>query len=382
MFTSKLPDVGTTIFSVMTALANDHGAINLAQGFPDYAAAPDLIDLVRQAMVDGHNQYAPMPGVPALRQAVAEKYARLHGVQLDADAHITITPGATAALFTAIATAVRPYDEVIVFEPAYDSYAPAILANGGVVRRVALQPPDYRPDWNDVRDLVSPRTAMIIVNTPHNPTGTMWEAKDIQNLSDIVQDTRIVVLSDEVYESITFDERRHHTVIGAPSLRDRCYVVTSFGKTFHTTGWKIGCCVASDHLMHEYRKVHQFLSFSVHTPTQVALAAYMRDASTYLGLSSFFQAKRDRFRAALHGSRWALRPCHGSYFQLLDYSSFSDETDVDLAKRLTIEHGVASIPLSPFIAEPQRAAHDRVLRFCVAKADATLDAAAERLRQI
>lgn len=382
MFTSKLPDVGTTIFSVMTALANEHGAINLAQGFPDYAAAPDLIDLVRRAMVDGHNQYAPMPGVPALRHAVAEKYQRLHGIRLDADHHITITPGATSALFTAIATVVHPYDEVIVFEPAYDSYAPAILANGGVVRRVALQPPDYRPDWNAVRDLVSPRTAMIIVNTPHNPTGTMWEAEDLQTLSDIVMDTRIVVLSDEVYESITFDGRAHHTVIGTPALRDRCYVVTSFGKTFHTTGWKVGCCVAGDHLMREYRKVHQFLSFSVHTPTQVALAAYMQDANTYLGLPTFFQAKRDRFRAALQGSRWEVRPCHGSYFQLLGYAAISDESDVDLAKRLTMEHGVASIPLSPFIAEPQRGAQDRVLRFCVAKNDATLDAAAERLCQI
>lgn len=382
MFTSKLPTVETTIFSVMTALANEHGAINLAQGFPDYAAAPDLIDLVRQAMVDGHNQYAPMPGLPALRVAVAEKYRRLHGVDVDPDSELTITPGATAALFTAIATVVRPTDEVIIFEPAYDSYSPAVMANGGVVRRVALRPPSYRPDWNAVRDLVSPRTAMIIVNTPHNPTGTMWEDADLHTLADIVGDTRIVVVSDEVYESITFDGRRHRTVLDVPSLRERSYVVTSFGKTFHTTGWKIGCCASGTRLMQEFRMVHQFLSFSVHTPSQVALAAYMQDPNSYLGLSDFFAAKRDRFRAALVGSRWTVRPCHGSYFQLLGYEQITGEGDVDLARRLTAELGVASIPLSPFIADAQSAAHDRALRFCFAKMDATIDAAVQRLAAV
>ncbi|MBU3740730.1 MAG: aminotransferase class I/II-fold pyridoxal phosphate-dependent enzyme [Candidatus Kapabacteria bacterium] len=378
MLRSKLPNEGTTIFSVMTALALEHDAINLAQGFPDYAAAPDLIDLVRHAMVSGHNQYAPMAGLPALRRAIAQKYAVAHDIRLDADTEITISPGATAALYTAIAAVVQPGDEVIIFDPAYDSYAPAITVNGGIVRRALLRAPEYQPDWDEVRSLVSDRTTMIIVNTPHNPTGTMWGDDDLDALAQIVGDGPIVVLSDEVYELITFDGRRHRSVLDVPALRDRSFVVTSFGKTFHTTGWKIGCCVASPLLTQEFRKVHQFLSFSVHTPSQVALATYMSDPAVYLGLSTFFTAKRDRFRAALEGTPWTVRPCEGTYFQLLGYEAISDEDDVAFARRLTIDHGVAAIPISPFIGG-SRGSTDRVVRFCFAKEDATLDAAAERL---
>ena len=381
MLRSKLPNEGTTIFSVMTALAQQHDAINLAQGFPDYAAAPDLIDLVRHAMVSGHNQYAPMAGIPALRRAIAQKYAVAHDVHIDADTEITVTPGATAALYTAIASVVHHGDEVIIFDPAYDSYAPAIAVQGGVVRRAQLRAPEYRPDWDEVRSLLSDRTVMIIVNSPHNPTGTMWGDDDLDALAETISDRSVVVLSDEVYELITFDGRRHRSVLDVPALRDRSFVVTSFGKTFHTTGWKIGCCVAAPLLTNEFRKVHQFLSFSVHTPSQVALAAYMRDPTRYLKLSTFFTAKRDRFRAALEGTRWSVRACEGTYFQLLGYEDISNEDDLTFARRLTIDHGVAAIPISPFIGNARGTA-DRVVRFCFAKEDSTLDAAAERLADV
>ena len=378
MLTSKLPNEGTTIFSVMTALALEHGAINLAQGFPDYAAAPDLIDLVRQAMVDGHNQYAPMAGLPALRQAIATKYAVAQGVSVDPDTEITIAPGATAALYTAIAATVRQGDEVIIFDPAYDSYAPAVTLNGGIVRRTVLRPPTYRPDWDDVRRLVSNRTVMIIVNTPHNPTGVMWRDEDLAELTSIVEGTSIVVLSDEVYELITFDGNIHRSALSIPELRERAFVVTSFGKTFHTTGWKVGCCVAPPVLTQEFRRVHQFLSFSVHTPSQVALATYLGTPSHYMDLPAFFTAKRDRFRAALQGSRWTIRPSDGTYFQLLGYEQISRESDTAFARRLTTEFGVAAIPITPFV-DPKHGQIDHAVRFCFAKEDATLDQATARL---
>lgn len=381
MIRSKLPNEGTTIFSVMTALALEHNAMNLAQGFPDYAAAPALIDLVRQAMVDGYNQYAPMPGLPALQQAIAAKYAIAHGIAVDPVSDVTVTPGATAALFTAIAATVRHGDEVIIFDPAYDSYAPAITVNGGIVRRALLRAPEYRPDWDEVRRLLSPRTVMIIINTPHNPTGVMWGDDDFQALATIVQDTSIVVLSDEVYELITFDAKRHRSVLSVPGLQDRSFVVTSFGKTFHTTGWKVGCCVAPSGLTNEFRRVHQYLSFSVHTPTQVALAAYMATPEHYTALPAFFAAKRDRFRAGLRGSRWTIRPCDGTYFQLLGYEHISDEADTMFARRLTVEHGVASIPITPFV-DTARGQIDHAVRFCFAKDDATLDLAVERLCRV
>ncbi len=379
--TSKLPHEGTTIFSVMTALAQEHLAINLAQGFPDYAAAPDLIDLVRQAMVDGHNQYAPMPGLPALREAIARKYEVAHGIAIDGMSEVTITPGATAALYTAIAATVRPGDEVIIFDPAYDSYAPSVIVNGGIVRRAHLRPPAYLPDWDEVRALLSPKTVMIIINTPHNPTGTMWGVDDLHALGGIVEATDIVVLSDEVYELITFDERQHASVLHVPALRNRSFVVTSFGKTFHTTGWKIGCCVAAPALSNEFRKVHQFLSFCVHHPSQVALAAFLGEPSHYLGLSRWFREKRDRFRRAVEGSRWTIRPCQGTYFQLLGYDGIADMSDMEFARYLTVEVGVAAIPLSPFTDSPGLSS-DLAVRFCFAKKDETLDEAGKRLAAI
>lgn len=381
MIRSKLPAVGTTVFSVMTGLAQQHGAINLAQGFPDYACDPILVDLVGQALRDGYNQYAPMQGVLAFREAIARKYAVMHDVTVDPVTELTITPGATAALFTAITTVVRPGDDVIIFEPAYDSYGPAVVANGGRVLPILLKAPDYRPDMDELRARITPATSMIIINSPHNPTGTTWSEDDLHALADVVDGTDIVILSDEVYDHIVFDGQRHHSAASIDGLRERTFVVTSFGKTFHTTGWKIGCCLAPPALTDEFRKVHQFLSFSVHTPTQVALARYMQDDTTYTQVGTFFQHKRDLFRSLLEGSAWSILPCTGSYFQLLGYDGFSSEGDMDLAVRLTKDIGVASIPLSPFISvnDGQPAA---ALRFCIAKEDATLERAAERLRQV
>lgn len=379
MIASKLPDVGTTIFSVMTALANDHKAINLAQGFPDYSPASELLDLVSRALYDGHNQYAPMPGLLSLREAVSTKYRTLYGLSYDPMSEVTITPGGTAALYTAIAAVVQSGDEVVIFEPAYDSYAPAIRANGGVPIPCRLTSPSYRPDWDVVRSLISDRTAMIIVNTPHNPTGAVWPADDRATLAAVIEGTRIVVLSDEVYDHICFDDLAPSSLAQEVGLRERTFVVTSFGKTFHATGWKIGACVAPSSLMAEFRKVHQFLAFSVHTPTQVALATYMSDPSSYMNVGSFYERKRDLFRSLLQGSSWKIMSCAGSYFQLLGYQDFSDEADTVLAERLTKEIGVASIPLSPFTTD---GIGDRVLRFCFAKNDATLEEAALRLRAL
>lgn len=381
MIRSKLPAVGTTVFSVMTGLAQEHGAINLAQGFPDYACDPILVDLVGQALRDGYNQYAPMQGVLAFREAIARKYAVMHDVAVDPVTELTITPGATAALFTAITTVVRPGDDVIIFEPAYDSYGPAVVANGGRVLPILLKAPDYRPDMDELCARITPATSMIIINSPHNPTGTTWSEDDLHALADVVDGTDIVILSDEVYDHIVFDGQRHHSAASIDGLRERTFVVTSFGKTFHTTGWKIGCCLAPPALTDEFRKVHQFLSFSVHTPTQVALARYMQDDTTYTQVGTFFQHKRDLFRSLLEGSAWSILPCTGSYFQLLGYDGFSREGDMDLAVRLTKDIGVASIPLSPFISvnDGQPAA---ALRFCIAKENATLERAAERLRQV
>ncbi|MBN9400548.1 MAG: aminotransferase class I/II-fold pyridoxal phosphate-dependent enzyme ['Candidatus Kapabacteria' thiocyanatum] len=378
---SKLPAVGTTVFSVMTGLAQEHGAINLAQGFPDYACDPVLVDFVGQALRDGYNQYAPMQGVLAFREAIARKYAVMHDVTVDPATELTITPGATAALFTAVTTVVRPGDDVVIFEPAYDSYGPAVVANGGRVLPILLKAPHYRPDMDELRAMITPATSMIIINSPHNPTGTTWSDGDLCALADVVDGTDIVILSDEVYDHIVFDGQRHHSAASIDGLRERSFVVTSFGKTFHTTGWKIGCCLAPPALTNEFRKVHQFLSFSVHTPTQVALARYMQDETTYTQVGTFFQHKRDLFRSLLEGSAWSILPCTGSYFQLLGYDGFSREGDMDLAVRLTKDIGVASIPLSPFISvndgQPSAA-----LRFCIAKEDATLERAAERLRQV
>lgn len=378
---SKLPNVGTTIFSVMTALAQQAGAVNVSQGFPDYQIDPLLSTLLEKATREGRNQYAPMPGIGELRQSVAEKYSVMHGLRVDPEEEITITPGATAALFTAIAAVIRPGEEVIVFEPCYDSYRPAIETVGGVVRSLPLPAPEYTPDWDQVRVNITPKTRMVIINSPHNPCGSTLTMDDINTLSEIAVEHNLVVLSDEVYELITYDGVRHVSPLMHPLLRDRCFVVTSFGKTFHITGWKVGACVASPVLTREFRKVHQFVSFCVNAPAQYALAEYMHDSSRYQSLGEFFTAKRDLFREELAGSRWTLRPCTGSYFQLIGYENISEESDTDLAMRLVHEHGVACIPLSPFYQGAHQSS-DRVLRVCFAKTDETIRAAGRLLRSV
>ncbi len=380
MITSKLPDIGTTIFSVMTALANEVGAVNCSQGFPDYPIDPVLGETLREVVLEHTHQYAPMPGLLDLRQRVSEKYRVVFETEVDPDREVTITSGGTAALSCAIGAVVRPGDEVIVFEPNYDSYGPAVRLFGGVVRASPLSVPDYRPQWDHVRSLISDRTALIIINSPHNPSGSVLSREDLDELADIVRGTRIVVVSDEVYELITFDGVQHHTVTSHPELRDRSFVITSFGKTFHATGWKVGACVSSHELMVEFRKVHQFFNFSVNTPAQVALSRYMSEPTRYTGLSALFQEKRDYLRSELEGSAWSLRPCTGSYFQLLGYEGFSDEHDVALATRLTREIGVALIPLSPFASGGVWG--DRALRCCFAKSESTLREATQRLRMV
>ncbi|WP_298620834.1 pyridoxal phosphate-dependent aminotransferase [uncultured Zoogloea sp.] len=375
---SRLPAVGTTIFTVMSRLAQECGAINLSQGFPDFSAEDLLFERVSHWMRAGHNQYAPMAGVPALREAIAAKVAALYGASYDPETEITVTAGATQALFTAVAALVHPGDEVIVFEPVYDSYVPSIELAGGVVKRARLSAPDYRPDWAAVRALVSPKTRMIMINTPHNPSGTVWSPDDMRALCDLVRGTGIIVVADEVYEHIVFDGRRHESAALYPDLAERSVIVSSFGKTYHVTGWKVGYVLAPQALMAEFRKVHQFNVFTVNTPVQLALADYMMDASRHLGLAAFYQAKRDFFRAGLTGTGFELLPCTGTYFQTVRYGAISDAHDTDFVQWLTREVGVAAIPLSAFFGDGR---DERVIRFCFAKRDETLEAAFERLRR-
>ena len=375
--TSKLPSVGTTIFTVMSGLANETGAINLSQGFPGFPVSGELIDLVNQAMRAGHNQYAPMPGIMGLREQISDKMEGLYGHRYDPNHEITITAGGTQALFSAITAFVQPGDEVIVLEPAYDSYIPAIQLAGGVPVPVALQAPDFRPDWSEVRSKCTSRTRLIIINTPQNPTGMVFTEEDMQALLSITRDTDILILSDEVYEHILLDGHSHRSVASYPGLAERSLVVFSFGKTYHATGWKCGYVLAPAELMREFRKVHQFTVFSVNTPLQYALADFMKERSHYSGLPAFYQAKRDLFRKLIAQSRFRILPCHGSYFQLLDYSTITNEVDTEFAKQLTRSHGVASIPVSVFYTTPP--ANQRLLRFCFAKEDHMLEAAAERL---
>lgn len=376
---SKLPAVGTTIFTVMSKLANDCGAINLSQGFPDFQADPALFDAVHRAMLAGRNQYAPMIGMPELRSAIATKIADLYGCDYDADAEITVTAGATQALFTAIAAFVRPGDEVIVFEPVYDSYVPAIETVGGKAVPIALRYPDYRYDWQQVRELITPRTRMIIVNSPHNPTGALLTAGDLDALADLVRGTDIVLLSDEVYEHIVFDGEKHHSLAAHRELAARTLIVSSFGKTYHITGWKIGYCAGPAALMNEFRKVHQFNVFTVNAPGQLGLAEFMADPARHLGLATFYQEKRDDFRRQLAGSRFELLPCRGTYFQLVSYRAISDLPERQFAEWLTRSAGVAAIPVSAFHHD----GHDeRVVRFCFAKREETLAAAGEKLRAL
>ena len=374
---SKLPSVGTTIFTVMSKLAADTGAINLSQGFPDFDCDPALVDAVAKHMKEGRNQYAPMQGVPALRQAIANKYQELHGAAYDPDTEVTVTSGGTEAIFDAVAAIVHPGDEAIVFEPCYDSYVPAVEVNGGKAVVISLRYPDYAVPWDEVRAAITTRTRAIMLNSPHNPTATILSAADLQQLARLVDGTDIAIISDEVYEHIIFDGARHESMARHAPLRQRSFIVGSFGKTYHVTGWKVGYVVAPAPLTAEFRKVHQFVTFSTNTPTQHALAEFLAAKRGYPELSAFYQRKRDLFLELIAGSRWKPLPSRGTYFQLLDYSAITQEADMDFALRLTREHGVASIPTSAFLYEQ---APPPALRFCFAKRDETLRAAAERLR--
>lgn len=375
---SKLPTVGTTIFSVMSKLASEHNAINLSQGFPDFNCSPVLVELVNKYMKEGHNQYSPMPGVMTLREAIAEKTEELYSAKYDPDAEITITAGATQAIFTAIAAIVREDDEVIIFEPAYDCYQPAIELNGGKTIYIQLKAPKYNIDWDEVKKVINHRTKMIIINTPHNPTGSIMTAADMAKLEKITRNTDIVILSDEVYEHIIFDDE-HQSVTRYPRLAERSFVVSSFGKTYHTTGWKMGYCLAPKNLMTEFRKVHQYVVFACNTPVQYALAEFIKQKEHYLELGKFYQQKRDHFARLLKGSRFSFEPANGTYFQLLRYEGMTDEKDTDYAVRLIKEAGIASIPISVFYHKP---VDNHVLRFCFAKKEETLEQAAEMLRKI
>lgn len=376
---SKLPDVGVTIFSLMSQLANDHQAINLSQGFPDFDTTPYLIQRVTNYMRKGNNQYAPMQGVPALRQKIAEKVRDLYHYDYDPDTEITVTSGATEALYAAITAVVRTSDEVIIFEPAYDAYAPAVRLNHGIPVFLQLKPPDYRIDWDEVADNLSDRTRLIILNSPHNPTGGILRKSDMLALMTLLAGTETLILSDEVYEHIVFDHQIHESIIRYPSLAARSYVVSSFGKTYHTTGWKIGYCLAPLTLSKEFQRVHQFLTFSSNTPIQLAYTDILEQKNLYLDLASFYQEKRDAFLSYMDGSRFKPIPCRGTYFQMMQYDTISDLPDIDFARWMTVEHGVASIPVSVFY---NTKIDHKVVRFCFAKRVETLERAAEKLCKI
>jgi len=378
---TKLPRVGTTIFTVMSQLAARHQAVNLGQGFPDFEVPEFLRDALARAMSAGHNQYAPMSGIPALRQQIAAKTERLYGRSVDAEAEVTVTSGATEAIFAAIHALVSAGEEVIVLDPCYDCYEPAIELAGATAVHVPLGDEDFAVDWQRVRDAISPRTRMLMINSPHNPSGAVLSAADLDTLAGILRDTDIILLSDEVYEHIVFDGAAHQSVLRHAELAERSVVVSSFGKTYHCTGWKVGYAIAPAALSAEFRKVHQYLTFCTFAPAQWAFAEMIaQHPEHYLELPAFYQAKRDRFRALLAGSRFRLLPVPGGYFQLIDYSAVSDLPDRAFCEWLTREHGVASIPLSPFYAEPP--AGQRLARLCFAKTDATMEAAVERLLRV
>ena len=379
---SKLPGVGTTIFTVMSQLAADCGAINLSQGFPSFDPDPELMRLIDHHLRAGANQYAPMPGVPSLRREIAAKVSALYGRSVDENAEVTVCTGATEGLFSAIQAMVRPGDEAVVFDPAYDSYEPAVTLAGGRTRHVPLAEVegDFRIDWQRLRDALSEKTRIIILNFPQNPTGAVLTEAGLATLAEMLRDTQIFLVSDEVYEHIIFDGVAHQSLLRHEELWQRAFVISSFGKTYHATGWKVGYCIAPPMLTNEFRKVHQFTTFAVVTPIQHAIADYMaRTPEHYERLPSFYEAKRDRFCALVQNSRFRFRPARGTFFQLLDYSEITDEADVDYARRLTKEIGVASIPVSVFCKEPPSG---RKLRFCFAKDDATLAQAAEKLCQL
>jgi methionine aminotransferase len=379
ILSSKLPDVGVTIFTVMSKLAQEAGAINLSQGFPDFDVSPELIDRVTHYMQAGFNQYAPMQGIPALRTAIAAKVEALYGACYDAETEITITSGATEALYASITAVVRPGDEVIIIEPAYDAYEPAIRLSGGRPLYVPLSFPDYRIDWDVVGRRITPHTRALILNAPHNPTGMVLETDDIAALKAIVDGNDLLIISDEVYEHIVFDGRPHRSMASFQELKARSFVVSSFGKTYHATGWKVGYCMAPAAFTAEFRKIHQYLTFATSTPVQMALADYLSGNDDHLTLADFYQRKRDRFQAMLAGSRFKPLACHGTYFQMVDYSAITTETDTSFAHRLTTDVGVAAIPPSVFFHDHH---DDHVLRFCFAKHDQTLEEAADKLCRI
>ena len=374
---SKLPKVGTTIFTVMSQLAMQHQAVNLGQGFPDFDGPQSLRDALAEAMNSHKNQYAPMTGIPKLREQIALKTERLYGARVNADTEVTVTSGATEALFAAIAAVVHPGDEVIVLDPCYDSYEPAIELSGGRAVHVPLRLPDFSVDWQRVKDAITPQTRMLMINSPHNPTGAVLSAGDLDTLAGILRGTNILVLSDEVYEHIVFDGELHQSVLRHAELAARSFVVSSFGKTYHCTGWKVGYCIAPQPLSAEFRKVHQYLTFCTFNPAQWAFADVLEhDPQHYLDLPAFYQQKRDAFRMLLAPSKFKLLPVRGAYFQVVDYSAISDKDDLNFSEWLIHEAGVAAIPVSAFYETPP---DTRLVRFCFAKSESTLSAAAERL---
>ncbi|MEO8404616.1 MAG: methionine aminotransferase [Chitinophagaceae bacterium] len=377
--TSKLPDVGTTIFTVMSGLAAQYKAVNLGQGFPDYSMSAELVSLVNEAMKKDFNQYVPMQGYMPLREALAEKVAFLYGTSINPDTQITITPGGTYAIYTALTTVLQPGDEVIVFQPGYDSYIPNVEINGAVPVLIDLKFPEYKIDWNEVKQKITPKTRMIMLNSPHNPTGSVLREEDIQELRSIVGNTNILILSDEVYEHLVFDGLPHQSMLRYPDLMERSFVCFSFGKTYHCTGWKLGYCITSDELMKEFRKVHQFNCFSCHSPSQVALAGFLKNKDSYLGLGAMMQEKRDHFIDLMKGTRFNLLDSKGSYFICAKYDRISDEKDSDFAIRITKEYGVAVIPVSVFY---KNLTDNKVVRFCFCKKKETLEAAVEKLINI
>ncbi len=376
---SKLPNVSTTIFTVMSQLASKYDAINLSQGFPNFKVDNQLIDNVSKAMRMGYNQYAPMPGLLSLREAIAKKTNDLYGSQYHPETEVTVTDGATQAIFTAISACIKSGDEVIIFKPAYDSYEPAITLYGGTVVPIQLAATDFTVNWEEVASKITSKTKMIIINTPHNPSGTILSRKDMLRLEELLSNTDIILLSDEVYEHIIFDEQEHQSVARFPGLAERAFITASFGKTFHTTGWKMGYCIAPKALMEEFRKVHQFNVFCCNHPMQYALAAYLKTPDHYLTLSSFYQKKRDLFLELIKDSRFSSIPSAGTYFQLLSYTNITNEKDVAFAERLTKEYKIASIPVSVFNLNQE---DNKVLRFCFAKTEDTLKRAAEILCKI
>ncbi|PCJ97656.1 MAG: methionine aminotransferase [Flavobacteriaceae bacterium] len=377
--TSKLPNAKTTIFTTVGVLASKYNAVNLSQGFPDFDMDPKLVQLVNSAMKKGCNQYAPMPGVFALREVISEKIESLYGATYHPENEITLTIGATQAIFTAITAFISPNDEVIVFKPAYDCYEPAIEVNGGIPVLIQLLGKNFKIDWEDFKNKITPRTKMVIINTPHNPSGTILSKEDVLQMQEILRDTNIIVISDEVYEHIVFDGRKHESFSKYSDLASRSFICSSFGKTFHATGWRLGYCAAPNELMKEFRKTHQFMVFSAHHPSQIALTEYIKSPESYLSLNSFFQEKRDFFLENIKDSRFKFTPCQGTYFQILDYSNITNESDVALCERLIVEHGLASIPLSVFNVNQL---DNKQLRFCFGKKKETLKKAVEILNTL